>query len=98
MERKRIRARVHGRVQRVAFREYTRREATQLGLSGWVRNRDDGTVEVLVEGPPERVDRLLSWLTIGSPLAQVTGVDYSEEYPQNETGPFVLRFFPDHPA
>lgn len=50
--------------QRVAFRD-TRREAERLGLSGWVRNLPDGTVEVVFEGAPEKVDLLLSWLAVG---------------------------------
>lgn len=87
-----IRARVHGRVQRVAFREYTRRTAADLQLSGWVRNCADGTVEVWAEGKPEQVDRLLSWLHAGSPFSQVTRVDYNEESPQGMTGPFEIRF------
>jgi acylphosphatase len=95
MEQKRIRARVQGRVQRVAFREYTRRQAQGLGLMGWVRNCADGTVEVLAEGTMDKVDQLLSWLAIGSPLARVTKVEYIEEEPQNETGPFEIRFTTD---
>ena len=87
-----VRARVHGRVQRVAFREYTRRTATDLQLSGWVRNCDDGTVEVLAEGQAGQVEQLLSWLHVGSPFSLVTKVDYNDESPQGITGPFEIRF------
>jgi len=87
-----MRARVHGRVQRVAFREYTRRAATDLQLHGWVRNCADGTVEVLAEGQAEQVDQLLSWLHVGSPFSLVTKVDYNEESPQGIIGPFEIRF------
>lgn len=91
-DKKCIRARVHGRVQRVAFREYTRRAAVDLQLSGWVRNCADGTVEVWAEGEPEQVDRLLSWLQGGSPFSRVIRVDYNEESPLGMTGPFAIRF------
>lgn len=92
MERKRMHATVHGRVQRVAFREHTRREAERLGLSGWVRNLPDGTVEVVFEGAPEKVDLLLSWLAVGSPFSRVDQVDYNEETLQGENGPFVIKY------
>ena len=62
MQRRRVQALVHGRVQGVAFREYTRRQAVRLGLSGWVRNRPDGTVETVFEGPATEVDELLAGL------------------------------------
>lgn len=67
MVRKRIQARVHGRVQGVAFRESTRREGARLGLSGWVKNLTDGTVEVEFEGPAAPVAVLLAWLANGPP-------------------------------
>jgi acylphosphatase len=91
MERKRKQAIVHGRVQGVAFREYTRREALRLGLSGWVRNLPDGTVEVLFEGSEAQTEALLAWLASGSPSARVTRVEYNELPPQGETGPFFIR-------
>ncbi len=89
-----IRASVHGRVQRVAFREYTRRAAVDLQLSGWVRNCADGTVEVLAEGKAGQIERFLSWLHVGSPFSQVTRVDYNEEPLQGITGAFEIRFTP----
>lgn len=93
MSRRRIRARVHGRVQGVAFREYTRRQATQLGLSGWVRNLPDGAVETVFEGPAESVEMLLGWLDAGSPQARVDRVEVMEEEPLGETGAFTIQFF-----
>lgn len=89
-----IRAKVHGRVQRVGFREYTRRAAMDLHLHGWVGNCPDGTVDVLAEGEAAQIDALLSWLHEGSPFSQVTRVDYNEESPLGITGPFEIRFFP----
>lgn len=92
MSRKRIRATVYGRVQRVAFREYTRQEAARLGVSGWVRNQPDGTVAVLCEGETAQVDALVAWLSVGSPYAMVSRVESVEEDPQGETGPLIIRF------
>lgn len=92
MSRKRIRATVHGRVQRVAFREYTRQEAARLGVSGWVGNQQDGTVAVLCEGEASQVDALVAWLAVGSPFAMVSSVECSEEDPQGETGPLIIRY------
>jgi acylphosphatase len=70
----RLHAIVHGRVQGVSFRFYTRDEADALGLTGWVANRDDGSVEVVAEGPRAALDRLAAWLHHGPPGARVTDV------------------------
>lgn len=91
MDHKRVYAKVYGRVQGVAFREYTRREATRLGLSGWVRNMPDGTVEVLFEGTEVQTGALLSWLATGSPFAVVTRIESHEEPASGEAAPFVIR-------
>lgn len=66
---------VSGRVQSVAFRFYTRQEATQLRLTGWVRNLDDGRVEFHVQGAPERLEEFLEWVAVGPPLARVSEVE-----------------------
>ncbi len=92
MEKKCIHAVVHGRVQGVYFRDYTRREAHRLGVCGWVRNLIDGTVEVVAEGAPEDVDSLLAWLHTGSPMSEVTAVDFSEEDQCNDYSSFVVRY------
>jgi acylphosphatase len=70
-----LRARVHGRVQGVGFRLSAVREARRLGLRGWVRNADDGSVEVHAEGPPAALDDFLAWLREGPPGAVVRGVE-----------------------
>ena len=71
----RRRYRVHGRVQGVGFRAYVWREAQQLDLVGWVRNRFDGTVEVLAEGEPGEHARLREILDRGPRLSEVERVD-----------------------
>jgi acylphosphatase len=67
-------ANVHGRVQGVNFRASTQAQAARLGLLGWVRNRPDGTVEVLAEGPRPALDELLSFLQRGPRAAAVSQV------------------------
>jgi acylphosphatase len=66
---------VHGRVQGVNFRYYTLETANRLALTGWVRNRPDRTVEVVAEGPPGPLERLLAFLHSGPPSASVSQVD-----------------------
>jgi len=62
---------VRGRVQGVAFRWYTQREARRLGLTGWVRNRPDGSVRLLAEGPRAALDLLWEWTASGPDRARV---------------------------
>lgn len=68
----RLEAVVRGRVQGVAFRWYTQREARRLGLTGWVRNQPDGSVRLVAEGEREGLDRLWAWLAHGPERARVT--------------------------
>jgi acylphosphatase len=70
---------VHGRVQGVFFRDSTEREAKSKGVAGWVRNRDDGTVEAVFEGPPAAVDALVSFCQSGPSKADVEDVEVSDE-------------------
>ncbi|WP_374764998.1 acylphosphatase [Yunchengibacter salinarum] len=69
-----LKVRVSGRVQGVSFRDWTRREADRLGVNGWVRNREDGTVEALLVGRQDRVEDMLRALRSGPPGARVTRV------------------------
>lgn len=77
---------VSGRVQGVFFRDHARTWAVSLGISGWVRNRPDGRVEVLAEGERQRIESLIGSLEQGPPLALVASVDvdwedYRGEFP-----------------
>ena len=65
---------ISGRVQGVGFRMFTKIKAENLGLSGWVRNLKDGRVEVVLVGPQEKIEEMVSWLKQGSPLARVEEV------------------------
>jgi acylphosphatase len=66
---------VRGRVQGVGFRWFVRERARRLGLVGWVRNRDDGCVEVHAEGAADALDRLRQDLRTGPSGAKVSGLD-----------------------
>lgn len=67
--------RVSGRVQGVGFRATLRREARRAGVTGWVRNRADGTVEALLHGPPAAVESVIAWARRGPPGARVSDID-----------------------
>ncbi len=70
----RVRLIIEGRVQGVWFRDSTRRQALDLGVYGWVRNRPEGTVELLAEGPEDGVTNLIAWCHSGPSAAKVTQV------------------------
>jgi len=67
-----------GRVQGVWFRESMRQEAERLGVTGWVCNRPDGSVEAVIQGSTEAVNALLAWTKTGPPMAQVERVIVSD--------------------
>jgi acylphosphatase len=69
--------RVEGRVQGVGFREACVEQARALGVTGWVRNRRDGSVEAMLQGPADAVARLQAWLQRGPPGARVDRVTAS---------------------
>ena len=69
---------VHGGVQGVGFRWFAREEAARLGITGWIRNRDDGTVEAVVDGEDAAVDAMVARFRVGPPGASVTAVDVTE--------------------
>lgn len=83
--------RVRGRVQGVGFRAALRHEARQLGVDGWVRNRVDGSVEALLQGPEDVVDRLTAWARRGPPGAAVSELTATEADAHERGGGFELR-------
>ena len=87
----RLEATVTGRVQGVGFRWFARDRATALGLSGWVRNRADGSLEILAEGPAEALEAFEAALRLGPPGAAVGSVQaMRSDGPAVEAG-FVIR-------
>jgi len=83
---------IEGRVQGVFFRDTTRREAVGLGLMGWVKNRFDGSVEVVAEGPRDAVENLVQWCHHGPPAARVTAVQRFDEEFTGEFDSFRIVF------
>lgn len=81
---------VSGLVQGVWFRDSCQREARRHGVAGWVRNRRDGRVEAVFEGPPDAVLTLVNWSQHGPPRAQVVNIEVEEEEPRGDHG-FSVR-------
>jgi acylphosphatase len=86
----RARVIVRGRVQGVSFRVATRERTRSRGLSGWIRNRPDGAVEAVFEGPEEDVRSLVDWCRRGPAGAAVDCVEVEWEPPRGERG-FAIR-------
>jgi acylphosphatase len=84
---------VEGAVQGVGYREFTRRAALRLNISGWVRNRSDGAVEALVRGPPAGVEALIAEMRHGPQFAVVERLRVTEHEgtPDDDGGTFVVR-------
>ncbi len=81
---------ISGRVHGVGFRAWMLERAAELGLSGWVRNRRDGTVEVLVDGDTAAVEELVRACRRGPRAAEVTAIDEALAEPAAEPGFRVL--------
>jgi acylphosphatase len=77
---------VHGKVQGVFFRDSVRETAANEGVNGWAANRDDGSVEVVLEGPAEAVESVIGFCRIGPMSADVSSVDVSDEKPEGLSG------------
>lgn len=84
------RVKVHGRVQGVFFRDTARRRAQELGLSGWIRNCPDGTVEALFEGEAEAIEAAVEFCRRGPPRAEVADIDVWEAEPSGQAA-FEVR-------
>src|SRR5271167_5205322 len=84
---------VDGAVQGVGYREFTRRAALSLGVSGWVCNRYDGAVEALIRGPPAAVEALVAEMGKGPRFATVNSVRVTEfdDTPGDDSDAFVIR-------
>lgn len=90
MERIAKRLLITGRVQGVGFRFYMQRKARELGLTGWVRNCRDGSVEAVVQGSPGAVEAMTAWARRGpasAVVAEVRVADASGDYVEFETRP-----------
>lgn len=89
---RRIHAIISGRVQGVFYRASTMDEAIRLGLTGWVKNLADGSVELVAEGPSNSIDALISWCRKGPPHARVTNIEIDEQAPTGEFERFLTDY------
>lgn len=88
----RLHAVVSGRVHGVNYRAATQSQAQRLGLTGWVRNRPDGSVEVMAEGPRVALEQLAAFLHRGPPAAWVAAVQTGWEAARDEFRSFEVRW------
>ena len=91
MNEKTVEVRITGRVQGVSFRAWTEQEAVRRGLGGWVRNREDGSVEACFSGPAGTVDEMLALCRQGPAAARVDEVE-SREVAAGPDGDFAIRY------
>jgi len=88
----RLHLRISGGVQGVAFRAYAVRRARELRLNGWVRNRADGTVELVAEGDEPALRSLGQWCQVGPPAASVSNVEEQWLGFIGDLDPFTVRY------
>lgn len=88
---KRVALTAHGRVQGVYYRASTEQQARELGLTGWVRNLPDGSVEAQLQGSERDVDALVRWAHDGPPAARVDRVDVHDIDPVEGDSRFEVR-------
>jgi len=83
---------ISGRVQGVFFRMETRQAAIRLGITGWVRNRPDATVEAVFQGNAEDVIQMIDWCKKGPPMAAVSDIKVDEIEYSGEHMDFSIRY------
>jgi len=89
---KRIRVKIHGKVQGVFFRANTQEKAKELGVKGWVKNEPDGTVSAIFEGEDSAVVKIVEWCKHGPEAAQVDTVEVREEKYTGEFKSFEIKY------
>jgi len=87
-----VRIFVYGRVQGVGYRHSLSRTATEHGVGGWVRNRPDGSVEILLQGKREVLEKMIQWCKKGPSFAMVSDHEISWEDPERIYGTFDIVF------
>lgn len=92
MTKERVNIIVQGSVQGVFYRARTKEKALELELTGWVRNRIDGTVEIVAEGNKEDLERLVEWSRCGPKHAHVTNIEVSWQPFTDEFGDFTVKY------
>lgn len=87
----RVRLRIKGRVQGVFFRASAKEAAMNLGVTGWVKNQPDGTVETVAEGKQEALDRFIEWCREGPENASVADVEVDRQEATGEFDTFTIK-------
>jgi acylphosphatase len=90
---KHLKIKIYGRVQGVSFRYYTAEKAKQLGVKGWVRNEDDGTVCIEAEGEKAVLEQFLSWCRKGSRWAKVDRLEQEWSDNLNNFDDFTIKYY-----
>ena len=91
-DRRRVRIRVRGRVQGVGYRWATGARARDLGVVGWARNREDGSVEIVAEGAASPVQSLIDWCHSGPSAARVSDVEVVDDRGTESFDDFETRW------
>ena len=88
-----VKIRVCGRVQGVGFRFFTYQQVTKLGLVGYVKNLDNGDVEIVAQGDNISINKLLQWVEQGGPAsARITAINVTELIPEKQLNAFNIRY------
>ena len=91
LEKSSVHLNISGRVQGVYYRASMLQEAQRLGLTGWVMNRPDGSVEAVAEGWKAKIEELIAWCRQGPQGARVAGVEVIWQKPENSFFGFAIR-------
>lgn len=91
VSRKAFHIKVYGKVQGVGFRYYTRQQALECAVTGYVRNRDDGSVEIHAEGSEDSLESFLEWCHSGPSSAHVIRLEYNRTEDQNHNSFEIQR-------
>jgi acylphosphatase len=83
----------HGKVQGVFFRANTERKAIEIGVQGWIKNNQDGSVEAIFEGVKDKINEIITFCSKKQPHAQVENVKIEWEEYQNEFDEFEIKYF-----
>lgn len=82
---------IQGRVQGVFYRSYAQEEAQALGLTGYIQNLPDDSVEALIQGPRAQIEMFIKWCREGSPSAKVEDIKIQWQKPKKELKEFYIR-------
>lgn len=89
---KQVMIKVYGLVQGVNFRYYTQKYALSLNLKGYVKNNDDGSVEIVGLGEEENLKKLIEWAKVGPPAARVEKIEVKWQKPTRKFNTFEIKY------